>query len=543
MLHVGWDYALERRLQVDECQTAFNAHLLSRSEPGELTNFVAPFTVALSWLSAGHERSSEIYAIYRSAFFLLFAVGLVAIAASQTALRGPGRRWLALLLATTMYPLWHHGIEVRHDVLAALCVVGMYGALQAVRGRGPRVRPLLVAGALAALAQSGTLKAFAYWVPIGGLIILAAYDPERARPVRQRLVAAAWLAAGFLPATLALLGIMAARGQHRVFLAQLHGFLFSRLGDTYDLPVAALIDDLLGHAPLHVGLAVVFLGWLGYRLARRQLRWSSPQVLLGACLLWVTIVLFLNPTPFPYNLLYVAPFLIFAGCEIVALIVDAPNERRIPVGAALGFTAALVFYNGYSAHRTLIWRMDQQTAFMDLAERMTGPADSVLDGVGLVLTRPPPGRDWMLHSLSMRAYRAGEMATFSGYIEGVAPPLAFTNYRWGWLPPGEQRLLRERYLEIYPGFHVLGIEIDPAVQTFTLGRSGRYVARSAQSPPAAEATITVDGRVLVPGAPYELASGAHTVAGQGPWVLHWLGPGLAEPPEVPFLRRYPTLVF
>src|SRR5690606_2195181 len=99
--------------------------------------------------------------------------------------------------------------------------------------------------------------------------------------------------------------------------------------------------------------------------------------------------------PFPYNLLLVAPFFCLAALD------GAGRLRRGARGAVLGLLlvanlaglALVVRQRPY-----LRYPSSFQLGFAEAAEEMTGPGEPVLDGIGLVVTRPPADRDWLIHS-------------------------------------------------------------------------------------------------------------------------------------------------
>jgi hypothetical protein len=184
---------------------------------------------------------------------------------------------------------------------------------------------------------------------------------------------------------------------------------------------------------------------------------------------------------------------------------------------------------------------EAQLSYIGAAEAMTDPArDTVLDGVGLVLTRRPPDRDWMLHSLWMGDYRAGRRTGFGDMMRARPSPVVLGNYRWGWLPDRDLAVLHERYVALYPELYVLGSAPTGAAGEFTIHYAGRYIVEP--KPPGGAAALRVDGQPLGGGA-LELGAGTHRYDGAGAAgiVVYWLGPAGQRPivlPLVPAARMF-----
>jgi hypothetical protein len=179
-----------------------------------------------------------------------------------------------------------------------------------------------------------------------------------------------------------------------------------------------------------------------------------------------------------------------------------------------------------------------QLAYIRAAEAMTDPQeDSVLDGVGMVVTRKPPDRDWLVHSSYLGAYRRGERTSFPELLENGTSPVVMTNYRWGWLGEEVLSALRARYLPLANGFWVLGGRFEGREGSFEVLREGRYFVASgtAENPLG----VVVDGMAASPFGVRFLSQGVHSFTGatdEG-LVVGWVGPHLQAPVSLQGLRQ------
>ncbi len=544
MVSFGLPHAIWRHFHVDEIQIAYNVALWGVHDLDGYSNYAAPFMVPLAWLVGQLDTTASMLLVMRVAFFLLFLFNLIAIATAQPYFRSRAGVLAVLAGITLFHPFWEHGFEIRHDVLLVTGSILLYGIAQRiVRRRDAEPWVLATAGAIAAAMLLNASKGFLYGVPFSGVVLLAALVPRwRLRDRAARLPSRAaladlvgplvWFAAGALASIAAGVGLLAAAGRLDDFGAALAG-IFSAGESSYRFSPGGELVRVALDAPLVYGPAILFAGLVVFDAVRHR-RLAGATAVTAAFLLWNLVALYVNPVPFPYNFVHITPFVFLAALDVLARIrIEAPRARHLAVAVALA-AAALLFGRSWFHSPYMTRTNEAQLSYIAAAEAMTDPArDTVLDGVGLVLSRRPPHADWMLHSLLMPGYRAGQRTSFAEMMLEHPSPVVIGNYRWGWLPARDLAMLHERYVRLYPELFVLGSAVTGPDGAFTIHYPGRYVIRP-RSPVAHPVPLRVDGTAITTPAILQLPAGAHRYDGADPAgvVVHWLGPTLDEPPHV-----------
>jgi hypothetical protein len=483
--------------------------------------------VPLAWIAGHLETSAAMLLALRVSFFALFLFVLVAIALGQPYFRGRAGKLATLAGVTLFHPLWEHGFEIRHDVILLAGSIVLYGLGQQVVARG-RAAPwaMAAAGAAAAAMQLGAFKGFLYAVPFGGILLLTALRLHWPSPWKRRLEPIAWFAGGALATAAACLLLLVATGHLDEYGAVLGGFL--RGGEQpYEFSPAGQLVRVALHSPLVYGAAIVFVALVAIDAVHLRGRVPGRTALTAAFLVWQLAALALNPVPFPYNFVHLAPFAYLAALDVLAR-VHVDRARSVAVAAALS-AAALLFARAWLHEPYLTRTNEAQLSYIRAAELMTDPArDTVLDGVGMVLSRRPPDRDWMVHSLWLDAYRAGLRSSFADMMLERPSPVVIGNYRWGWLTGRDLAVLNQRYVRLAPELYVLGSAPAGPAGPFAIHYPGRYLVRAA----GGSGQLRVDGQPV--GGPLQLAAGPHRYDGAGPRgiLVHWLGPILDEPPTL-----------
>jgi len=161
------------------------------------------------------------------------------------------------------------------------------------------------------------------------------------------------------------------------------------------------------------------------------------------------------------------------------------------------------------------------------AEALTSPDDPVLDLTGLVVSRPPVAKDWVVHSLFMPAYHAGQRETVRAIIDRVAPPVAVSSYRWSFLDREDWLSFRRNYLRFSDDLWVLGRFVAPNSTQVEIPRTGRYRVRGSDEAGSLDGNAVRDGEV------YSLERGSHPTITHEGYTLTWVGPGSpgAPPPS------------
>ncbi len=291
--------------------------------------------------------------------------------------------------------------------------------------------------------------------------------------------------------------------------------------------------------------ATVALGAEFRRRGRAAFTWdgSLPEALLCAGAL---VLLIVNPTPFPYNLLHFVPYLfLFAHRYAAALpgaIAGHPTLRQLAVALLL---FAHLFPFGAATIRHWLWTNSRQTALMRFAEDLTDPAkDPVYDGVWMVPTRPIIHPEAFLHSLTVQNLRQEGGPRVRDMLAARPAPVFIPNYRTDWLTKEDQEFIREHYVSLADDFWLLGKVLPPGGGEFEIIHPGRYKISPLEAstlagtvkygflglvvPPTKTNCVgTLDGLPLS-GAPVELTVGRHRIEVEAdcqPAVV-WLGPKL-----------------
>lgn len=524
--------AVTRIYQVDEAQNLYMAKVIALGQTDTyFSNAVLWMLGPLSWLIRSIGDSASLFLAARLLFFGVFClnVWLLALAAGVPLRSTAGRA--ALLGAATLAPLWDYGFEIRHDnlILTGLLLIWWLGRVRA-RGLGS----FAIIGFLTAVLVFTAFKAFAYVLPLSGA--LALFSPVgRGRHLR---LLGTWAAGGAAGVALVLL-LYWASGLWDVFLAGLPGggnavavAKATRFGP--GIALARLPDQ----TPLLLGLAAGALLALGLGLVRergRALAWDgcAPEAALA---LGALGVLWVNPTPFPYNLVNLVPFLFLLGFRFAAPLCTGmsgrPQALTLVAGVVL-FTHVVPF--ALATWRHLDWPNDRQVRLMRAAEALTDPArDPVYDGTGVVPTRETIGRQWYLHSLNMQAMLAGKAPSVAEMLRQTPAPVLIRNYRSDWLPEADQRFIAERYIPLADDFLVLGQVLPAGGGTYAVLHAGRYRVYGMAGGGLRELPeATVDDQPAGE-LPVELAAGSHEIRCPPdiePVVL-WVGPNLRGLPDL-----------
>lgn len=515
--------ALTRHFHVDEIQIAYNASLVGFHHLPAWRNFHALLVVPLSWIASTMETTWPTLLEMRALFAAFFLANLLLVAFSAPRVRGLAARSAVLLAFTLVEPFWRHGFEIRGDVLLLAGALALFG-LTAKATRGPlRWYGLLAAGSLAAWMQLNSLKGFLVWGPgLFLLLVVARVADSRRRLVRTTVL----VAGGFVLALLAGTALLASAGILRRGLLQML-WLAGAASEARHFGAARGLFELLVELPHLAALALISVLYTITRLWRPR---ASGDLTSATTSCWLGIqllALVLNPQPFTYNFLHLMPFLFLSAVDGFVVLWQHWPRLRALLGIAAAMGSAMAF--GASWRHDVVGRTSgsAQRAHVEAAEALTGPRDPVLDAAGLVLSRRPPGRDWMLHSLTMQSYRRGERRKFRQLLAGDPAPVLLLNYRWNWLEAEDLAFVREHYVALGRHLLVLGGRADAAEGAFTILRGGRYGIR----PLRGGAPVLLDDARLPPGGIATLAPGDHRWSGSGlAWA--WLGPSLTTIPQL-----------
>jgi len=514
-----------RHLHVDEISGLYAIQLgaaFGHPEYGsiELSNVL--FRPLASWLGSA-ERLFVGFRVLELA--LLFGL-CASISLVQRALPSALGRAGVFLGAVSFGPLWRHGFELRHDMFVAYAVVLLAWAGERARADRLDLWAASVTAFGAIIAQANSLKAFTIWVPGLSLCALLA-----ARGKRPRLASVVSIGSRFLPGVLAGCALVAlllgSAGMLGEFWRQLRHFASYSSAPPYRLSALPLLTFSVERAPVHAGFVLIGLLGVARRLAVRE-PLDEAWVPLAACVLSGCSIL-LNPTPFPYNLTWLSPaWLVMSafGLSQSLNFVARARTGAAPLVACASGAFSLFFF--WRCEQDPYYRKDweAQLRVIASAEALTSPDDPVLDLTGLVVSRPPVAKDWVVHSLFMPAYRAGERETVRSIIERVAPPVAVSSYRWSFLDRADWLAFRRDYLRFSDDIWVLGRFVAPNAVELQIPRTGRYRVRGSDE------AGSIDGQPVRNGAVCLLTRGSHPTITLEGYTLTWVGPGSpgAPPP-------------
>lgn len=517
--------AVHRIYQVDEAQTVYSARIVALGSTSEFyTNGSLALIGPLAWVTRLGGSSVAMFTGSRLLFTALFWLNIFLIPfAMGFRAKEPGF-WCAMLGAATLAPLWDYGFEVRHDNLMLALLLLLWITVRN-RALSPRTA-IAIVGSIAAVLQAVAFKSFLYWVPMTLCAFAILRPPEGARK-RSRL-GAVWVS-GFILSTLALMGLYHATGLWGSFREGL-SLALSVSGSAARLSPGPSLSRLLEQTPLLVALVLAsfVVTWADWR--RRGADALGREGPLPDLLLVVVALgaLLSNPTPFPYNLVLLVPFMLLplrrASIPLRSL---APAWSGSGPLAALLVTLHIAPFVG-AVLRHLEWTNDRQHELMRLAESLTDPAlDRVYDGVGLVPTRRSIGRYWFLHSLYIPMVRTGAMPSPAVMLASRPASVILRSYRTDWFSPEDVEFVNAHYVGLSDEVLVLGRAFPPGASSFDCIHAGTYsVVLRGDAPPRSGDEVVVDGRPHPFGSRVRLEKGIHRLetSPASPLLVLWTGP-------------------
>ena len=501
---VGWlvwfsaHLAATRIYQVDECQNLYMARILAAGQAKEFFTNGSLFLLGpLSWITRANVSSETMFSYARLLFLGVFWLNLFLIARIAAGRIVSMKGLIALAAVATLAPLWDYGFEVRHDNLV---LTGILLIWWAVRGRaaervGKKFHTSLDFGAAAnggpfavrwgyALAGAITVallfvavKSVVYVLPLSLGILAFPLQPNGRSRVH---LAIAW-AGGALVTLVAIRLCYGFGGNWDIYLSVFRGvadYSATGAGGSPRFAPWFTLGRLLDQAPLLVALCVAACIGALLELKRNgkaALNWNG---MLPEALLFVgsMAALFLNPNPFPYNLLLMVPFAFLLVFRYAAGIWEH-LENKSALLPALGSVALFVHGVPFAAdlRRHAAHSNVRQEYVMRLAERLTDPAkDPVYDAIGMVLTRPSINFQWYLHSLNIGRFVSGAGPKLRDMLSERPAAVFIPSYRTDWLPDEDQEFIRSRYVEVADDFWVLGKVLVAGGGEFEIVHAGRY---------------------------------------------------------------------
>jgi hypothetical protein len=548
VLALGWfsfNLAATRIYQVDECCNVFVTQLLKTGKSGAADLF----QIVLSWLMPASNRSADLYASARVLMVLVFWLNWILLA-SATGEKMFSRRWLvALLGAATLAPLWDYGFEVRHDNVLLAGVLLMWTM---IRFKPPEMSSYFVVGFCALGLQFVAFKAFVYTMPISLAVLVF---PPPGRVVARWKLILSWclgaVAAFFVARLIFKLG-----GVGKNYLATVDSVAAIPGQQMRFWPFDPTLVRLLVQTPLLLALAVAavaaFLGEV-VRRWRVLLDWkgNAPEVALCGIAL---VALFINPNPYPYNLISFVPYVFLLTFRYGMKVWEAARRQVVfvPIAAAVIVFAHFVPF-GMTTKRHLVMTNFNQERIMDLAENLTDPdKDTIFDGVGMIPTRQIFDERAFLHGQVVHNFISGPGPRIHELLAAKPATVVILSGRTDWLPEEDQEFIRSRYVSIGDALLVPG-KILPGGGTFEVFHAGRYrvtpaeasnlagtyrepknfnelVAKPPKTPPL---TGTLDGKPISD-QPVELSVGTHHLEcpPDRSAAVAWVGPRMDSLPKM-----------
>ncbi len=537
MFAFGLPHAIWRHFHVDEIQIAYNVAQWGVLDQGaDHTNYAAPFMVPLSWFIGGMDASANMLLVLRSCFFLVFCACLVGVALLQPYFKSATGKLLVLFGVSMFHPFWLHGFEIRHDTLLVAGSIGLYGVAQYVAARDESPYWIyLIGGAVAGTMQANAFKAFLYWLPFCALIATIAVWKLRKSKGRIDVRPALFMLAGFAAAIAVAVVLLLIAGRLDVYLSGMTGAIGTSKS-AYQFSAKEGLKGLVLGSPLVFAGAALFIVLATLDAVRQRMRIELRTAVTAAFLVWNLIVLVLNPVPFSYNFIHMTPFAFLAALDLLSRI-ELANDESKRIGIAVALAASLfLFGQNWKFHYYSKQTNETQLAYIAAAEALTSTNDTVLDGVGLVLSRKAPDKHWMLHSLTMPNYKAGKRTSFFDMVMTKPSPVAIASYRWTWLSKRDRKAIASRYIQLYPKFFVLGSRLSARDGALSIHYPGRYLVRTRT--PVPQLAMMIDDKPLPPTRVVDLAAGKHRFANAipGNTIVHWIGPKLDAPPDIKGLK-------
>lgn len=525
MVWFGVHRVLTRHFNVDEFENTFNTYLLICRRRPALANPLEPYLILLRLPFGCPATTAGALFRYRLAFLAALVGSFAAIALIQDAHRSPLGR-AAVFLAIGFSPqMWRHGFEIRHDVVVLLCgLFLLYVAMRAAEDI--RASHYFCAGVVFISGTLASYKAPVLLAPLVGIAILNEKLRRRAL-FRPMLLVTVGVLVGLLPwiLLLSLDSALAAYVEHwREFFSYATRALGPHLAGGFHaspLILALLVEKPISGLLFLIAVVGTFGEWVrsGSNLPTR-----ARTLALASCVALMAIAL--NPVPYPYNATWLYPFLFMPALYAHVYLGGGGWIRNGLLGVLVAESVlCLMFPNAYD-----VTSNQAQLETIATAEALTSPNDPILDGAGLVPTRPPSGDSWLLHPLLRAEYDAGKQESVREVVSRDAPPVLIRNYRTDSLNKADREALIAAYVSVGGPISVLGGAQDAASGEFVVRRTGRYSLTCGLGDGS---TLRVDGFPTPRTRPLKLSEGTHHFeCDRGPFAFTWVGPRFSAPPHL-----------
>lgn len=296
----------------------------------------------------------------------------------------------------------------------------------------------------------------------------------------------------------------------------LYGARVGLLADTYSYSWIHVVETLERNP------GVWFLGLCGAAVVsfeglRRRGADSGRSPGLAAVGVWTLVLaalLLQHTAKFPYVFMTIAPGLALCGGILLHRLGEAAwlpvrpldwRQLTWSAGAAIVLFAFPVYHHSRAFRPDLLYYQKQ---IMDRVDRLTGPTDSVFDGIGIATTRPMAA-PWSMTARWFQERRAGAGYAVVPYLQRRQPKVLIHNYRLDGLRMNEREFLGRHFVHYWGNIWVVGL---PAVRT-----GGETPTRQVELLSSAEYAVLAEdvSRVRIDGrsarAVESLAAGSHTL--------------------------------
>ena len=528
---LSFHLAAHRIIQVDEAQNMFMARVVQSGQTNLYFVNPAMFLLGpLGWIAEAATSARDAFLGGRMLFLGVYWLNILLLVKCTGVSLRTRDGLLVAVAAATLAPLWDYGFEIRHD---NLLLTGLLSIWYLGRFVGSRAASFFAIGVLVSVLQFVAFKSFVYSVPVSLYLLVRQVTAE---PESSKRIGTSWVL-GVASGGLACVLVYLAHDLLGLLAGSVVNFRDSAQSAAAFYPFKTLAR-LLSQTPLLVAVTTAALISVLSRLFMNPwvALWRDDIAPETVLLLVAIVALFINPTPFPYNLVNVAPFAFLLACRYFRTILGAtppPNRQMLLLAVCVvAFGHFAPFWTATERHLGMMnWR---QMFLAQAAEEMTDPeSDPVYDAVGMVLTRPSIGRWWYLHSISMRHVYDGKQASVAEMLASRPAAVLMPNYRFNWLPRSDWQFIQKNYVPLADDFWVLGTRLPDGGGAFRALRTGRYILLAAAQGQVASPQVTVDG-TSVASTILNLSAGSHDIrlAPDSAVTVVWLGPTLNKLPVI-----------
>ncbi len=531
---LGLNYVLNRHFQPDEFVLSKSINILNFPKELQDIIYIQFFMVPLSFFTKYLATSKEILQFLRVVFYVLMLMSIFILSNFSIQKKHYWAKMMVLIFLLTQYPLWRFGIEIRHEVILLFSLAcSSYFFIKNLCLESDDGKLMLAAGLSLGLMGQTAYKGLVYSVGMSGIMLVFLVIKNKFS-FKKSLKSFVQLMAGYLCfCTIALL-ILYFSGHLSDFVSVYKRMLSQSLSGRNFFPTE-IFKDLVVTTPLTIIIAISFI----FKSVRRVMLTGFANSLVSLYTLtlicFFTLTLFLSPIPFRYNIIiYLSTILIFIVNEIDYDWLER-NKLKNSIFVAVNL---IVFIFSAGQDYYLRYSNKFQFDYIKTAEDLSSPDGRIIDGMGIVATRPAARKEWALYFAQMPNYLKGEFEYFLDAFLTKTPEIAITNYRWNWLREEDLKILKERYIQIGEHMWILGAELYQRKGTFEIYKAGRYkIIKKLKS-----SKVIINKKEVIESIVFlEQGESQYEIEG-GPATLLWLGPTAMTIPYLFVHKKQPFIV-